>query len=123
MTHHFRGVLTTCSVCLQAIGYDMVRATQHVFFSTLTGSQAPCKCSPANSVSSSPQGGEAALQDYTLIHYDVAAWEGKAYAYGLKYLQDVGCPVGGLTFDPNLVIRGLIVDKELGNLVKVDRFG
>jgi hypothetical protein len=62
-------------------------------------------------------------QDYTLIHYDVAAWEGKAYAYGLKYLQDVGCPVGGLTFDPDLVIRGLIVDKELGNLVKVDRFG
>ena len=64
-----------------------------------------------------------ALQDYTLIHYDVEAWEGKAYAYGLKYLQDVGCPVGGLRFDPDLVIRGLIVDKELGNLVKVDRFG
>ena len=53
----------------------------------------------------------------------MAAWEGKAYAYGLKYLCDVGCPVTGLTFDPNLVIRGLIVDKQLGNLVKVDRFG
>lgn len=53
----------------------------------------------------------------------MAAWEGKAYAYGLKYLQDVGCPVDGLTFDPNLVIRGLIVDKHLGNMLKVDRFG
>ena len=63
------------------------------------------------------------MQDYTLIHYDVAAWEGKAYAYGLKYLQDVGCPVNGLTFDPDLVIRGLIVDKQLGNMLKVDRFG
>lgn len=29
----------------------------------------------------------------------------------------------GLKFDPGLVVRGLIVDKELGNLVKVDRFG
>ncbi len=61
--------------------------------------------------------------DYTLIHYDVNAWEGKAYAYGLKYLKDVGCPVDGLTFDANLVIRGLIVDKDNGNVLKVDRFG
>lgn len=63
------------------------------------------------------------LQDYTLIHYDVNAWEGKAYAYGLQWLQEAGCPVEGLKFDPDLVIRGLIVDKQLGNLVKVDRFG
>ncbi|KAK9819835.1 hypothetical protein WJX72_002959 [[Myrmecia] bisecta] len=61
--------------------------------------------------------------DYTLIHYDVNAWEGKAYEYGLQYLREVGCPVEGLRFDPALVIRGLIVDQELGNLVKVDRFG
>ena len=63
------------------------------------------------------------LQDYTLIHYDVNAWEGKAYAYGLQWLREAGCPVEGLKFDPDLVIRGLIVDKQLGNLVKVDRFG
>jgi hypothetical protein len=62
-------------------------------------------------------------QDYTLIHYDVNAWEGKAYEYGLQWLREAGCPVDGLRFDPDLVIRGLIVDKELGNLVKVDRFG
>jgi hypothetical protein len=35
----------------------------------------------------------------------------------------MGCPVEGLRFDSNLVIRGLIMDKELGNLIKVDRFG
>lgn len=62
-------------------------------------------------------------QDYTLIHYDVNAWEGKAYAYGLQWLREAGCPVEGLRFDPDLVTRGLIVDKELGNLLKVDRFG
>ena len=59
----------------------------------------------------------------TLIHYDVNAWEGKAYTYGLQYLQEIGCPVDGLQFDPTLVTRGLIADQELGNLIKVDRFG
>ena len=29
----------------------------------------------------------------------------------------------GLQFDPTLVTRGLIADQELGNLIKVDRFG
>lgn len=61
--------------------------------------------------------------DYTMVHYDVNAWEGKAYKYGLESLREAGCDVDGLEFDPDLVIRGLIVDKELGNLCKVDRFG
>lgn len=61
--------------------------------------------------------------DYTLIHYDVNMWEGRAYNYGMQYLHEVGCPVEGLHFDPDLVIRGLIIDKERGNLLKVDRFG
>lgn len=61
--------------------------------------------------------------DYTLIHYDINAWEGKAYEYGMAQLRALGCPVDGLRFDPELVIRGLIIDAELGNLVKVDRFG
>ncbi len=61
--------------------------------------------------------------DYTLIVYDEIAWEGKAYEHSLQWLRDQGLPVDGLTFDPDLVIRGLIMDKELGNLVKVDRFG
>lgn len=61
--------------------------------------------------------------DYTLVQYDVAAWEGKAYEYGLKTLADSGIPVDGLKFDPHMVVRGLVVDKIRGNLVKVDRFG
>ena len=61
--------------------------------------------------------------DYTLIHYDVNAWEGRAYQYGLESLREQGCPVDGLKFDSKLVIRGLILDKERGNLIKVDRFG
>ena len=61
--------------------------------------------------------------DYTLVHYDVDAWEGKAFHYMLQNLQSMGCPTEGLHFDPTLVTRGLIVDMELGNLVKADRFG
>ncbi|KAL3688341.1 hypothetical protein R1sor_014650 [Riccia sorocarpa] len=61
--------------------------------------------------------------DYTLVHYNVKAWEGRAYDYGLIQLKAMGYPVEGLTFDPDLVIRGLILDKEKGNLVKADRFG
>ncbi|MGI9176021.1 MAG: HAD-IG family 5'-nucleotidase, partial [Rhodothermales bacterium] len=34
-----------------------------------------------------------------------------------------GWPVGDLAFQPNLVMRGLIIDKQLGNVVKANRFG
>jgi len=61
--------------------------------------------------------------DYTLIHYNVMAWEGRAYDYGMDNLKSMGFPVDDLKFDPDLVIRGLIIDKEKGNLVKPDRFG
>lgn len=61
--------------------------------------------------------------DYTLVHYDVDAWEGKAFDYMLQNLQSMGCPTEGLHFDATLVTRGLIVDQQLGNLVKADRFG
>lgn len=110
-------------------------------------------------------------------HYNVDAWEGRAYAYGVEALRDMGLPVDGLKFDASLIIRGcagracargpqpcvppaapgqpcdagrtqpllaqslldgglphprpllhapcpsLILDKELGTLLKVDRFG
>ena len=36
-----------------------------------------------------------------------------------QWLREAGCPVEGLHFDPDLVTRGLIVDKALGNLLKV----
>ncbi|KAK1407816.1 hypothetical protein QVD17_39443 [Tagetes erecta] len=61
--------------------------------------------------------------DYTLMHYNVMAWEGRAYDYCMANLKKVGFPVDGLAFDPDLVIRGLVIDKEKGNLVKADRFG
>ncbi|KAM2541703.1 hypothetical protein TB2_021237 [Malus domestica] len=61
--------------------------------------------------------------DYTLMHYNVIAWEGRAYDYCMENLKKVGFPVDGLAFDPDLVIRGLVIDKENGNLVKADRFG
>ncbi|EYU31647.1 hypothetical protein ABFS82_07G114900 [Erythranthe guttata] len=61
--------------------------------------------------------------DYTLMHYNVAAWEGRAYDYCMDNLKTMGFPVDGLSFDPELVIRGLVIDKEKGNLVKADRFG
>lgn len=41
----------------------------------------------------------------------------------MENLKNMGFPVDGLAFDPDLVIRGLVIDKERGNLVKADRFG
>ncbi|KAJ1439991.1 HAD-superfamily hydrolase, subfamily IG, 5-nucleotidase [Sesbania bispinosa] len=61
--------------------------------------------------------------DYTLMHYNVMAWEGRAYDYCMENLKNMGFPVDELAFDPDLVIRGLVIDKEKGNLVKADRFG
>ena len=62
-------------------------------------------------------------QDYTLIDYKMELWEERAYYYSKELLRSKGFPVSGLTFDPELVTRGLIVDKLRGNLLKVDRFG
>jgi HAD superfamily 5'-nucleotidase-like hydrolase len=61
--------------------------------------------------------------DYTLIHYRVEAWERRAYEYIRDRLVAQGWPVGDLTFDPALAIRGLIIDTEKGNLLKANRFG
>mmetsp|Transcript_9338 Transcript_9338/g.14729 ORF Transcript_9338/g.14729 Transcript_9338/m.14729 type:complete len:773 (+) Transcript_9338:291-2609(+) len=61
--------------------------------------------------------------DYTLIHYNIIEWEGRAYHYAKENLRQVGFPVDDLVFDPELVCRGIIIDKQLGNLIKVDRFG
>lgn len=61
--------------------------------------------------------------DYTLVHYRVEEWEQRAYAHMKSHFAALGWPVGDLVFDPNQVVRGLIVDLELGNLVKANRFG
>ena len=61
--------------------------------------------------------------DYTLIHYRVEEWESCAYAHIQKALVEMGWPIENLEFDPELVTRGLIIDTELGNMVKCNRFG
>jgi len=61
--------------------------------------------------------------DYTLIHYRTREWEAHAYRHTVRLFQERGWPTGGLEFDPELIIRGLIVDTQLGNLLKVNRFG
>ena len=61
--------------------------------------------------------------DYTLTHYHHQQWEERAYEYLKRSLVDRGWPVSSLTFDENLVTRGLVLDLELGNLVKANRFG
>lgn len=61
--------------------------------------------------------------DYTLIHYDVEAWERRAYEELSRRLAERGWPVEGLEFDPGAVILGLVLDLEHGNVVKANRFG
>ncbi len=61
--------------------------------------------------------------DYTLVHYQVEEWERRAYEYARTSLEALGWPVAQLQFDTSLVIRGLILDLELGNVVKANRFG
>lgn len=61
--------------------------------------------------------------DYTLVHYDVPAWERRAYEHVRARLVARGLPLAGVNFDPDLFTRGLILDVELGNVVKANRFG
>jgi HAD superfamily 5'-nucleotidase-like hydrolase len=61
--------------------------------------------------------------DYTLIHYHVTQWERRAYEDARQRFLERGWPVAHLTFDPELVIRGLIIDTDRGNLLKANRFG
>jgi 5'-nucleotidase len=61
--------------------------------------------------------------DYTLIHYRVDHWERQAYGHILRHLLEDGWPVEDLEFEPDLVTRGLVIDAELGNIVKANRFG
>ncbi len=61
--------------------------------------------------------------DYTLIHYDVAKWEERAYEYLKERFVDEGWPVAHLKFDPELIRRGLVIDAHKGNILKSNRFG
>ena len=61
--------------------------------------------------------------DYTLVHYHVGQWEQRAYEHTRARLAERGWPVADLEFQGDLFVRGLIVDLELGNIVKANRFG
>ncbi len=61
--------------------------------------------------------------DYTLIHYRVEVWERRAWEQARARLRERGWPVADLEFDESFVILGLILDLELGNVVKASRFG
>ena len=61
--------------------------------------------------------------DYTLIHYHVEEWERRAFEYLAEKLAAEGMPVGEVRFDPDMAIRGLSIDRTLGNIVKSNRYG
>src|SRR3982751_1021062 len=61
--------------------------------------------------------------DYTLVHYRTEVWEARAYDRARDRFVARGWPCEILRFDPDAVIRGLVIDTERGNLVKANRFG
>lgn len=60
--------------------------------------------------------------DHTLANYNREAFEALAFRETLKKFIEAGYPaeLSLLKFDPNFLIRGLLVDMERGNLLKVD---
>lgn len=61
--------------------------------------------------------------DYTLVHYRMSSWEHRAYLYIKEGISRAGWNLEALKFDPELVVRGLVIDTQLGNVVKANRFG
>ncbi|NLI77256.1 MAG: HAD-IG family 5'-nucleotidase [Candidatus Riflebacteria bacterium] len=64
--------------------------------------------------------------DYTVATYNVPNLEGKAFEIVRERLiSEKGYPpeIRALQFDPNFIIRGLIIDHERGNFLKVNRYG
>ena len=61
--------------------------------------------------------------DYTLIHYNVRDWEHTAFEHVKRNFIEQGWPLEHLVYDHALMIRGLVIDKERGNIVKANRFG
>lgn len=64
--------------------------------------------------------------DYTLATYNVPAFEEKAYQLVQeKLVNEYGYPqeIRELKFDKNFIIRGLVIDTETGNFLKVNRYG
>ncbi len=64
--------------------------------------------------------------DYTLAIYNQPRIEALSVACTLRKMVDNrGYPqeILGISYDPSFAIRGLVVDRQNGNLVKMDRYG
>jgi 5'-nucleotidase len=61
--------------------------------------------------------------DYTLIHYRTDEWEGAAFEHARRLLGERGFPVDDVLFEADRYLQGLVIDLDLGNLVKATRFG
>eukprot|EP01132_Coremiostelium_polycephalum_P005679 gene5679-7068_t len=63
--------------------------------------------------------------DYTLAVYNSPDFEELAYDMVIDRLIKIGYPktIKKLKYDPSFPIRGLFLDCELGNLLKIDNFG
>ncbi|KAN0053363.1 hypothetical protein ACTA71_009813 [Dictyostelium dimigraforme] len=63
--------------------------------------------------------------DYTLAVYNSPDFEELAYDMVLDKLMEIGYPksIRKLKYDPHFPTRGLFLDRELGNLLKIDSFG
>ena len=61
--------------------------------------------------------------DYTLIHYNVEEWEYRAFENVKQKMLSEGFPVENIKFDYSKFTRGLVIDRELGNIIKADKFG
>ncbi len=61
--------------------------------------------------------------DYTLALYKPETFEKLAYEETLKKLIEIGYPkeIASWAFDPTYMIRGLVIDKSRGNILKMDR--
>ncbi|MEK7317038.1 MAG: 5'-nucleotidase domain-containing protein, partial [Candidatus Eisenbacteria bacterium] len=63
--------------------------------------------------------------DHTLAHYDPIPVEELAFDLTKKKLVEsrgYSAEILNLTYDPQFVVRGLVVDKKRGNLLKMDYF-
>ncbi|MCP4544967.1 MAG: HAD-IG family 5'-nucleotidase [bacterium] len=61
--------------------------------------------------------------DYTLIHYRVEKWEQRSFSHMRRKLKALNWPVETLRFESRAFQRGLILDTELGNILKANQFG
>lgn len=64
--------------------------------------------------------------DYTLVTYNVPAFEAKAYEIlKEKLIKEYNYPeeIRDFVFDPEFIIRGLVIDTETGDFLKVNRYG